>query len=56
MKKSCFVGSTSPWADDMYVGVCLHDAGVTNGEEPCIFNHQEGIDLFGAAQMARCAW
>ena len=40
MSRRCFVMHTSPYADDLYTGVCLHNANVTSGDEPCIQAHK----------------
>ena len=51
MQRSCTVLATSPYADDLYVGVCLHDAGVLPGAEPCMYNLHH---LPTATQRAAC--
>ena len=53
MKQRCFNFQSSPWADDMYVGACMHDAKIVAGEEPCVFAHRPGQQL-RPQQLSAC--
>lgn len=52
-RDGCFSARTTPYNDDMYVGICMHTAGVPASSEPCVLSHPP-MPKVHRRQLPRC--